>query len=95
MESYQAIYDAAMQRLDISWLGAQAQNAISAVEMEYTRPSVMFKPKLTIDGNSYCALYGEDIMSGCAGFGATADAAMRDFDRNWQSSTAPKPRQAT
>jgi len=27
---------------------------------EYERPSVMFRPKLSIDGNQWCALYGDD-----------------------------------
>lgn len=58
-------------------------------QLERLRPSFLFRPKLLLDGNQYCALYGEDIMSGCAGFGDTADAAMRDFDKNWLEQKAP------
>jgi hypothetical protein len=45
---------------------------------------------LSVDGNMYCALYGDDLMQGCAGFGVTPDAAMFDFDKNWQQQKAPK-----
>jgi hypothetical protein len=56
---------------------------------EQQRPSMLLRPKLLLDGNQYCALYGDDLMSGIAGFGDTADAAMRDFDKNWTQSKAP------
>jgi len=68
---------------------AQLQMLMEAAEVELSaareklRPSVVYRPGLTLDGNQYCALYGTDLMSGCAGFGDTADAAMRDFDKSW------------
>ena len=36
---------------------------------EQERPSILLRPKLGIDGNQYYALYGDDMMSGVAGFG--------------------------
>ena len=51
---------------------------------EMRRPSVLFRPTLSLDGNQYCALYGDNLMEGCAGFGATAQESMADFDRNWK-----------
>lgn len=57
---------------------------------EQQRPSVLFRPKLMVDGAKYMALYGDDLMTGCAGFGDTPDAAMRDFDKNWVEQRAPK-----
>lgn len=50
---------------------------------EYLRPSVMHKPTLTRDGDEWCVLLGADLQTGVAGFGATPDAAFRDFDRAW------------
>lgn len=47
------------------------------------RPSVAFKPRLSVDGNKWCALYGDDLMEGVAGFGDSPAEAMLDFDRNW------------
>lgn len=50
---------------------------------EHTRPSVLYRPALSRDGDQYCALYGADLQEGCAGFGPTPEAAMRDFDTRW------------
>jgi len=97
--SYQAIYDAvrsrisggdighaveqAFQRADI---GFQFQRALQNLEMagaDMSRPSVLFKPKLTKDGNQWCALYGENLQDGCAGFGDSPEKAMLEFDKAW------------
>lgn len=61
---------------------------------EENRPSVLYRPAISLDGNQYCALYGEDLMAGCAGFGTTIEAAMRDFDKNWREQKAPQPAKA-
>lgn len=53
---------------------------------DFTRPSVLFRPALLIDGNKWCALYGDNLQDGVAGFGNSPDAAMRDFDTAWQKS---------
>ena len=64
---------------------AYAIRRVSDVAIENaSRPSVLFRPTLSLDGNQYCALYGDDIMSGCAGFGETIHEAMTDFDQNWK-----------
>ena len=47
------------------------------------RPSTIYKPKLFIDGDRWCALYGENIQDGVAGFGKSPAAAMADFDIEW------------
>ena len=41
------------------------------------------KPRLFIDGDMYCFLYGDDLMSGVAGFGITANEAAINFRDNW------------
>lgn len=63
------------------------------VDNELTRPSVLFQfmLKISLDGNMYCVLYGEDLMAGVAGFGATMEDAHRDFDKNWHGQKAPTP----
>jgi len=58
-------------------------NVMDDWNAETTRPSVMFRPKIYIDGDMWCALYGENLQDGVAGFGTSPDNAMRDFDRNW------------
>jgi hypothetical protein len=64
-----------------------------ATEEERQRPSVLYRPRLSLDGNMWCALYGENILEGCAGFGPTPAAAMKAFDEAW-TSPAPKKRAA-
>ena len=66
------------------YLVPHAQQEIYRVSAEMTRPSVLFRPDVTIDGNKYSVLYGSNIMEGCAGFGDTLGEAMSDFDKNWQ-----------
>jgi len=60
-----------------------------AAAWDQTRPSVLYRPTVSLDGDHYCALYGDDLMSGCAGFGKTMAEAMADFDKNWSSQQAP------
>lgn len=77
-------------------IGVQAQGlsyAIEAVKHEYAhaagelrRPCVLFRPALSIDGNQWCALYGDDLQCGVAGFGDSPELAMQDFDANWRAS---------
>ena len=69
-----------------------AMSEIGTAGMEQQRPSVLFRPALTLDGNKYCALFGDNLMQGCAGFGDTAAEAMDDFDKNWMKQKAPNPR---
>lgn len=44
------------------------------------RPSAIYKPRLFIDGNQWCALYGDNIQEGIAGFGDTPADALVDFN---------------
>ena len=55
---------------------------------EFTRPAVLFKPKLSRDGNQWCALLGDDLQSGICGFGDSPADAMWDFDREWSKKIA-------
>lgn len=48
------------------------------------RPSTIYKPRAFPDGNMWCALYGENIQEGVAGFGKSPALAMQDFDDNWR-----------
>ncbi len=99
METYQPIYDAVRSRLsncDIGMaietamreanLGHHAMQAMDRIQQsaaEYERPSVLFRPKLGLDGNSWIALYGDNIQEGVAGCGASPSEAMIAFDNAW------------
>jgi hypothetical protein len=76
--------------MDNSFYESRVYEQTMALLFEQQRPSILLRPKLYLDGSQYCVLYGENLMSGVAGFGDTADAAMRDFDRNWTQTKAPR-----
>ena len=59
---------------DQAVLNAQWNAAVEAqhTATEQRRPSVLFRPTLSLDGTQWCALYGTNIQE-----------AMRDFDRQW------------
>ena len=100
-DSYQPIYDAVRSRLSNCDIGSaisnvmrecnfshyfeQAQHSVVGTLAEYERPSVLFKPVLSADGDRWCALYGSNLMEGVYGFGETPDKAMRSFDTNWNN----------
>jgi hypothetical protein len=60
-----------------------AGNAWQLAAWGFEKPSVRYRPALSVDGNMYCALYGSNLVDGVAGFGETAEKAMADFDKNW------------
>lgn len=50
---------------------------------DYERPSVMMRPRIFIDGNQWCMLYGENLQDGVAGFGDSPMLAAYAFDKAW------------
>jgi hypothetical protein len=54
-------------------------------------PSAIYRPRLSVDGNQWCALYGDNLQDGVAGFGESPADAMYDFDTNWRKSIRSKP----
>jgi len=101
-DSYQAIYDAVRSKISggdfdsavrDSFRDAGLGHQIERVAYSYQvaaaaqeSPSVLYQPKLSIDGNQWCALYGKDLQSGVAGFGDSPQKAMNDFDINFGKS---------
>lgn len=65
----------------------QQEFGIAAAEM--ARPSVLYRPSLGADGSKWCALYGDDLATGVAGFGDTPEEAMTDFDAAWRTQRTP------
>jgi len=53
------------------------------IEYEYTRPSLVHNPKLFLDGNKWCFLFGDNLQDGVAGFGDSPELAAFDFDKSW------------
>lgn len=98
-DDYQAVYDAVRSRIRGGDVGEAVQQAIreqnwghhvqqAAYEWqiaagEQQRPCVVFKPRLFKDGNAWCALLGENLMTGVSAFGNTPSEAMHNFDIEW------------
>lgn len=51
--------------------------------LNFETPSVLFKPNLSLDGDQWCALYGDNLQEGVSGFGNSPSEAMHDFDKEW------------
>lgn len=75
------------QQLVASTICHEAQMASLAIQDTFreqsSRPSVLYRPRLTMDGSQWCAVYGEDLQNSIAGFGSSPAEAMTDFDKNW------------
>lgn len=65
--------------LNCQWNAAQCQQL----------PSVLYRPRLMADGDKWCALYGDDLATGVAGFGDTPAGAMYAFDQAWTTERTP------
>lgn len=107
-DNYQAVYDAVRSRFGGCDVGSAIESAMrnagigdcahmiqqsaqQAISL-YEAPSAIYRPKISIDGNMWCALYGEDLQCGVAGFGDSPALAMADFDKNWYAKLSqPKP----
>lgn len=63
--------------------GYMIVQAAQAIEYAHTKPSTIYRPALSIDGDQWCALYGENLQDGVAGFGASPEEAMNAFDKAW------------
>lgn len=66
----------------------RACQAAEAVEHERGRPFMLLRPRMFPDGNQWCALYGENLQDGVAGFGDTPAAAAIQFDIEWLNASA-------
>ena len=59
------------------------QHAVQDAVAGYGEPSAIYRPKISIDGSQWCALYGDNLQDGVAGFGNSPSAAMQDFNKQW------------
>jgi hypothetical protein len=84
-----------MKMIELDGYTIQLMQEAARSQAEYyeniNRPSMILKPGLSIDGNQWCALYGESLRDGNAGFGDTPELAYRDFDKNWFNFNINKP----
>lgn len=75
------------------WSQVAANGVIHAASQAYAHiedagrsqgsPSAVYRPAISMDGEKWCALYGDNLQDGVAGFGDSPAQAMADFDRAW------------
>lgn len=46
-------------------------------------PFTRLRPRMSVDGGSYCALYGDNLQDGVAGFGGSPFEAEQAFNKAW------------
>ena len=66
-----------------------AGQAWQCAAYSFERPSVLFRPTLSVDGNMWCALLGDNLQVGVAGFGETPAKAMYAFDDAFNNERTP------
>ena len=81
----------AREALDISFRAEIVSQEYITAAMEQQRPSVLFKPEITQDGDAWIALLGPDLAVGVVGVGQTPAEAMHDFDRVFLGHPKPAP----
>lgn len=81
-----------MNHMEVATHNQQYQNAIQdsyaadarhQAALEMKRPFMLLRPRMFPDGDQWCALYGENLQEGVAGFGETPDKAAVAFDLAW------------
>lgn len=75
--------DSNMAASAICYAADMAKASWQEAAWETMRPCVIFKPVLSKDGNMWCALFGDNLQEGVAGFGESPRAAMYAFDLAW------------
>jgi len=79
---------AAHEAFDFSYARQLIQQEIAAVGHEMARPSVVFRPSITADGDMWCVLLGDNLQVGISGFGKTPTEAFAAFDQAfWKGET--------
>ena len=74
-----------MSDSDPTGLRAAAASLDYQSACERRDPSYLYRPRLFIDGNRWCALLGENVQNGVCGFGETPAKAYAAFDEAWHA----------
>lgn len=57
------------------------------MKVNFANIGVVVEAALTKDGKQFCVLAGDNLQSGIAGFGDTANKATSDFRKNFRNET--------
>ncbi len=78
-----AVADVARSALDISWDKSRIVSQIDGILYDLAQPFTRLRPKMYMDGDMWCALYGENIQDGVCGFGESPQKASEAFNKAW------------
>ena len=82
MTNEEAIDIESSQRQHQQCMEHQERMCVLSEATDYHLFSIV-KPKVFMDGDQWCVLYGENIQDGVAGFGDSAHDAVLDWNKNW------------
>lgn len=80
--------------LDVSNDAYLARMAVVEAMAFVSSPTAIYRPTLSVDGDQWCFLFGDDLMTGVAGFGDTPAKAAEAFDRAWWHERTPAAHRA-
>jgi len=83
------VREVAQRAFDISHTQDILRGEFLAVAYEMQRPFILLKPPVFPDGDMWCALLGNDLQTGIAGFGETPSKAAYAFDEAWLKAPTP------
>jgi hypothetical protein len=66
------------------YVAAQIRMQVAIEAQEFSLVALL-NPKVFIDGDQWCVLYGENLQDGVAGFGETPAKAVYAFDAAWRT----------
>ena len=69
------------QRQHYEMLEHETRHGVAIQSFEYNLIR-MLKPKVSIDGNQWSLVYGENLQDGVAGFGDSFHLAVLDFNKS-------------
>ncbi|MFO3907170.1 hypothetical protein AAHD62_22025 [Enterobacter hormaechei] len=84
-DTYRAVLEA-LRSENIGHYFHMASISIAEQFQEHSRPSAVFRPQLSQDGDAWLAIYG-DLPTGVVGCGESPAEAMANFDMKWHEKT--------
>ena len=67
---------------ELSYLVHQSRMNVASEAEDFNLIAVL-SPRIFIDGDMWCVLYGLNLQEGIAGFGKTPLLAVYDFNKAW------------
>ena len=75
---------------DTCYAEVMAFAAIQQAAYCQMEPSVLYRPRIFQDGDSWCALLGDDLQVGICGWGYSPAEAVAAFNLAWVTPTTRK-----